>query len=134
VAAGAFTRARHVSTALTHLVFTRAASGDAAFYVNGVDRAMSRRGPKAELTPFPGRIEGDFSNWIEGCRLVLGRGRPEEEHPPHVWQGDYFRVAVYSRALGADEVRARYERGGAQRQGAIAGISHKKRIGGVRFR
>ncbi len=72
---------------LTHVVYTRAASGMARTYVGG-ESVVGRIVP------------GTFSNWDEGYRLALG----DELIGSRPWLGEYHLVAVYSRALSADEV------------------------------
>jgi hypothetical protein len=77
-----------VSTRVSHVVYTREASGRATIYVNGIPRARRIVG-------------GDLSNWSEGFRLALANeatgGRP--------WFGEFHLVAIYGRALSAREVR-----------------------------
>ena len=71
-----------LTTELTHVVYTRDASGQARIYIDGVERASRTVG-------------GDFSNWDGGLRLALANeltgGRP--------WLGEFHLVAIYSRAL-----------------------------------
>ncbi|MBN1676018.1 MAG: FecR domain-containing protein [Kiritimatiellae bacterium] len=83
-----------VTRALTHLVATRAASGEARLYVNGACIATNR-------------VPGDFSVWNGNLPLMLAREwtvDPPGAEPRH-WLGEYYLVAIYSRALRADEVR-----------------------------
>jgi hypothetical protein len=79
---------------LTHLVYTRAVSGAATFYLNGV--AVASDG-----------IPGDFSNWNVGHHFSLG----SEANGAQPWQGDLYLVAVYNRALGPAEVAQNYHAG-----------------------
>ncbi len=76
-----------LTTALTHVVYTRNASGTAKFFINGVERASFN-------------VAGTFSNWNSTYRLglanELGAERP--------WLGTFHLVAMYSRALSAAEV------------------------------
>ncbi|MGQ9588888.1 MAG: apiosidase-like domain-containing protein, partial [Planctomycetota bacterium] len=71
----------------THIVYARDAEGNARLFVDGVLAAEAR-------------IRGDLSNWDEGFRLALAnelaRDRP--------WRGDLHRIAIYDRALPAEEV------------------------------
>ncbi len=84
-----------VTTQLTHMVYTRSASGERKLYVNGTERAA-------------GAIGGDLSNWAGSFRFALGNeisgGRP--------WLGELRLVAVYDRALRPEEVRLNFEVGG----------------------
>jgi hypothetical protein len=73
---------------LTHLVYTRSASGAATLYVDGVE--LSR-----------GTVTGNLSNWNDGYRLGLGN----EFSNDRAWLGEYHLAAVYGRALTADDVR-----------------------------
>ncbi len=83
-----------VRTELTHVVYTRDAEGQAVLYVDGEEVAKAT-------------VAGDVSNWDESYQLALAneltRDRP--------WQGEYRRVAVYDRVLGAEQVAASF-RGG----------------------
>jgi uncharacterized repeat protein (TIGR01451 family) len=71
-----------LTTELTHVVYTRDASGQARIYIDDVEQAS-------------GTVGGDFSNWDGGFRLALANeltgGRP--------WLGEFHLVAIYSRAL-----------------------------------
>jgi hypothetical protein len=83
-----------LTTDLTHVVFTRAADGIVRIYINGKLVALGQR-------------LGDLSNWADDLRLGLGneltRDRP--------WLGSIHLVAIYSRALSEDEIRANLEAG-----------------------
>ncbi|NJN66077.1 MAG: LamG domain-containing protein [Chloroflexaceae bacterium] len=72
---------------LTHVVYTRDASGNTNLYLDGVSSVS-------------GSIGGDFSNWDDTYRLALanefGGGRS--------WLGEYYQVTLYRRALSATEV------------------------------
>ena len=81
---------------LTHLVFTRAASGAERLYVDGELRSSRIR-------------PGAFGTWNPDAPLTLG-DELTEERP---WEGVFRRVAVYSRALGLPEIRRNFELGGA---------------------
>ncbi|WP_017299436.1 LamG-like jellyroll fold domain-containing protein [Nodosilinea nodulosa] len=72
---------------LSHLVYTRDNSGHAAFYVNG----QLQQGTT---------IDGNLSNWDEAYRLALGN----ELTSDRPWLGEYHLVALYNRALSAEEV------------------------------
>jgi len=81
----------HVTRGLTHLVYTRDASGTARLYVNGDMKDDS-------IT------EGNLSNWDSEYRLALAN----ELSNDRPWRGSYQLVAVYSRALSPAEVNANY--------------------------
>ncbi|MDX1997980.1 MAG: tandem-95 repeat protein [Thermoanaerobaculia bacterium] len=80
-----------LTTALTHIVFTRDASGAARVYRDGV-----------LLSSFT--TTGNLSTWVTTYKFGIGAelngGRP--------WLGDLDLVAVYSRALTATEVRQNF--------------------------
>jgi len=83
-----------VAARLSHIVYTRAADGKAAIYVNGEVAAS-------------GTVPGDLSSWDAGYRFALGneltRDRP--------WRGELRLVALYSRALTPQEVERNYRAG-----------------------
>jgi len=76
-----------VATEMTHIVYTRDASGVAKIYINGQERASQE-------------IAGDFSNWDENYRFALGN----ELTGDRAWKGEIRLVAVYNRALTPSEV------------------------------
>jgi len=78
----------------THIVFTRAASGAVSLYVDGVELAR-------------GSVAGNLSHWNDGYRLGLGN----EFSNDRPWLGEIQLAAVYSRALGADEVKQNHRAG-----------------------
>ncbi len=79
---------------LSHLVYTRDASGTARIYVNGV-QAGERK------------VEGDFSTWNVAYRLGLGN----EAGGDQPWLGELHLVAAYNRALRSGEVARNYSAG-----------------------
>jgi hypothetical protein len=83
----AFSPVNSLTTNLTHVVFTRSSSGMATTYIDGVAVSTST-------------IGGSFSTWDTGMKLgianELSSGQP--------WRGQLYLVAVYSRALTANEV------------------------------
>ncbi|HRV94273.1 MAG TPA: cohesin domain-containing protein, partial [Anaerolineae bacterium] len=83
-----------LTAALTHVVYTRDAGGVATLYIDGVKTVSET-------------VDGDFSNWDKNHRLALAneitRNRP--------WLGEYHLVALYSRALGPDEVAQNFAAG-----------------------
>ncbi|MDY7099593.1 MAG: PKD domain-containing protein [Actinomycetota bacterium] len=88
------TAAGTFGTGLTHVVFTRDASGAATVYVDG----------EVATT---GTVAGELANWDVRHRLALAnetdRSRP--------WLGTYRLVALYDRALTVDEVVANRDAG-----------------------
>jgi hypothetical protein len=72
---------------LTHLVYTRDAEGRAALYVNGRLEAS-------------GEVGGGLDNWDGSFRLALANELTQDRP----WLGEYHLVAVYDRALAAEEV------------------------------
>jgi hypothetical protein len=72
---------------LTHVVYTRDAAGLARIYVGG-EQIVGRV------------VSGSFSNWNGQYRLALA----DEHIGSRSWLGEYHLLAVYSRALTADEV------------------------------
>jgi hypothetical protein len=77
--------------ALTHVVYTRSATGQTALYIDGQQVSTGTTG-------------GDFSNWNGGSEFALGQevnGRDE-------WLGTLHLVAVYSRALTGGEVQQNF--------------------------
>jgi hypothetical protein len=84
----------------THVVFTRDANGQARLFVDGEQVAGETVG-------------GDFSNWIEGYFLGLGTELNEmsqapAEHRSRQWLGEFYRVALYNRALSEADVLASF--------------------------
>ncbi len=76
-----------VETRLTHVVYTRDASGRAKLYVDGEQKAANDVG-------------GDFSNWADGFQLALAN----ETSKDRLWKGAFHFVAIYNRALAPDEI------------------------------
>jgi hypothetical protein len=79
---------------LTHLVHTRSASGVATFYIDGIEVARTSGG-------------GALSSWNEGYRLSVGN----ELSGDRPWLGEVHLVAIYSRALTADDVKQNFKAG-----------------------
>jgi len=79
---------------LAHVVYTRSSTGLATLYVDGVDVARTTGG-------------GALSNWNESYRLAVGN----ELTGDRTWLGEVHLVAVYSRALTADEVKQNFKAG-----------------------
>ncbi len=83
-----------LTTALTHVVYTRNAAGNAIFYLNNVQQAS-------------GTIGGNFSNWDAAYALALANEFTQDRP----WLGEYHLVAIYNRALTAAEVSQNYAAG-----------------------
>jgi hypothetical protein len=83
-----------VTTALTHLVFTRAADGTAGIYINGKNVTL-------------GSVQGDFSNWDSNYKLALAN----EIRGSRPWHGEYRLVAIYDRALSPDDITNNFKAG-----------------------
>lgn len=71
-----------LTTALTHVAYTRSAAGVARIFINGTERAA-------------GTVGGDLSNWDESFRLGLAN----ELTGDRPWLGELHLVAMYNRAL-----------------------------------
>jgi len=88
------TTSNPVTTALTHVVFTRDTAGNAAIYVNGSKQANATVG-------------GDFNNWSSNFRLALAN----EFNGDRPWQGELHLVAIFDRALSSTEVSQNFNAG-----------------------
>jgi hypothetical protein len=98
----------------THVVYSRDPTGRAMLYINGKQQAA-------------GNVDGDLSNWNEDFSLAIAN----ETTKDRPWRGTLHKVAIYSRALSAEEIRAkgavlaRYDlasvpsRGGLLTQGSV---------------
>jgi hypothetical protein len=79
---------------LTHVVFTHAADGSEVFYIDGAENATNAR-------------PGGTGNWVSTYPLVvaneIGGGRE--------WLGELHLIAIYDRALTADEVQQNFDVG-----------------------
>ena len=94
------TSAGSLDTRLTHVVYTRDASGDAVLYLNG--RKQVRR-----------TVSGDVGNWDSDYRFALGN----ELGGNRPWLGALHRVAIYARALDSTQVSASYAAGAQAESG-----------------
>ncbi|MGC4952340.1 LamG-like jellyroll fold domain-containing protein [Actinomadura citrea] len=90
------TPAGSLGAALTHLAYTRSADGRTRIYVNGQLKAEHNVG-------------GSLAAWNDQFELALG----DEITGGRAWLGTYRMVAVYGRALTAEEVSARFGAGPA---------------------
>ena len=91
-----------VTTDKTHLVYTRAQDGTARLYMNG--EAVEQ-----------GTIGGDLASWNAGMRLALA-SELTGERP---WLGVFHDIAVYDRALTAEEVAAHTAAGAPEQQDGL---------------
>jgi mono/diheme cytochrome c family protein len=100
-----------------HVAYTRDASGKARLYLDGVEEAARD-------------VSGELTNWDGAFRLAVAN----ETTGDRPWKGVLHLLAIYSRALSAEEVRgnarglARYDltsvpsRGGLLTQGSVLTI------------
>ncbi|MCA9874174.1 MAG: VCBS repeat-containing protein, partial [Anaerolineales bacterium] len=79
---------------LAHLVYTRDAAGQATIYRDGEVIAQ-------------GQVSGALSAWDEGFRLAIAN----EISLDRPWLGEYHQLALYDRALSADEAAAHFRAG-----------------------
>ncbi|MEM9161687.1 MAG: LamG domain-containing protein, partial [Cyanobacteria bacterium P01_F01_bin.4] len=92
-----------LASRLTHVVYTRDAQGVAQLYLDGQAVAKTT-------------VKGDFSNWDDSFHLALANELapgPVDQQPKNSrpWFGKYYRVALYNRALTADEVQQQTAQG-----------------------
>jgi hypothetical protein len=82
---------------LTHVVFTRAADGTSTLYVkrSGLDVSFTQT------------TTGILANWDDSYPLIFGN----ESSLNRSWQGTYYLVAIYGRALTAGEVLQNFNAG-----------------------
>jgi hypothetical protein len=84
---------------LMHLVFTRSADGMARMYVDGREVAAKR-------------IEGDFASWHRDGRLLLAQeAAADSGKAGYPWIGQFHALAIYDRALTAEEVAEHFRDG-----------------------
>ncbi len=88
--------------ATTHIVATRDRSGQVRIYLNGRQSAAGNAG-------------GDLQNWTRDFQIALAN----EHSGERPWLGTLFLVAIYSRALGPDEVMKHFEAGAEARVPAL---------------
>jgi hypothetical protein len=79
---------------LTHVIFTRNAAGSAKIYVDGKERAAQQ-------------VAGDLRNWKDDFHLSIAN----ELTGDRPWLGEIQLVAIYGRALAADEVARNFAAG-----------------------
>ncbi len=104
---------------LTHVVYTRDRAGQARIFLNG--QQVARR-----------EVKGALSNWQSDYRLALAN----ELTGDRPWLGTFHLVAIYSRALNANEVKLNFEAGYLGKQTekpakpvAITIASDRQRVG-----
>lgn len=93
-----------VTTAKTHIVVTRETGGNLVIYVNGVAQVNNT-------------VDGNLNNWDSAYDFALGN----EFNADRAWLGTYHRVALYDRALSAQEVDDNYAAGSACDDGSGGG-------------
>lgn len=84
-----------LSTDLTHVVYTRDASGNARIYLNGKQSASKKVG-------------GKLDNWNTRYHLILAN----ELTGDRPWLGEMHLVAIYKKALSPKEVEQNFMAGG----------------------
>lgn len=92
-----------VKTEMMHVIHTRDAAGKVKLYVNGEEKASGEAG-------------GDLSNRDDSFRFGLAN----ETTNDRPWRGVFHRIAIYSRALNADEVRRNHAAGPRVDSGKLA--------------
>lgn len=83
-----------VKRALTHVVYTRDRDGNAKIWLNG----------EADTSK---EVTGSLDNWDGESRLALAN----EINKSRAWLGTYHLVAIYRRALSADEIQQNFAAG-----------------------
>lgn len=83
-----------LTTALTHVVYTRNSAGNAKLYLNGVETAAMNVG-------------GNFSNWNSAYKI----GVANEFNASRPWLGTLHMAAIYGRALSMTEVELNFAAG-----------------------
>lgn len=100
---------------LSHVLYTRDEEGNVALYVDGELQAEEM-------------LRGDLSNWDESYRLALGDELVGERN----WEGEYRGVAIYDRALEAEEAARQFEAGPTESPaGALVYYGFEEGGGGV---
>ena len=82
------------TTAVTHIVYSRNASGIAKVYVDGAEVSSNRD-------------DGDLSNWDRRYRLALANEWTQDRP----WLGELHLVAIYNRAMSEAEVKQNFNAG-----------------------
>jgi hypothetical protein len=81
----------------THLVATRTPDGVVRLFLDGQEVATNT-------------VAGDMNRWPDDCRLVVGN----EVSGDRPWRGEIALVALYARALSADEIARNFAAGPPQ--------------------
>lgn len=79
---------------LAHVVFTHEADGAEVFYIDGTENTTTSR-------------TGDPGNWVDTYPLVVAN----ETSGNREWLGDLHLIAIYGRALTAEEVQQNFQVG-----------------------
>ena len=104
------TPVRTAGTGLVHVVFTREASGTARIFLDGKPRVSQK-------------VTGHLNNWNGGFSLALAN----EVSGDRPWLGTLYLVAIFSRALSAEEVQQNFRAGVAMRVSpAVARDRHER--------
>ena len=97
---------------LTHLVATRSPDGVVRLFLDGKEVATNT-------------VAGDMNRWPDDCRLVVGN----EVSGDRPWRGEIALVALYARALSADEITRNFAAGPPQiEEAASLPPSHPEKI------
>ncbi len=90
-----FSPAGSLPKALTHVVYTRGADGHERIFVN-TELVAERDHP------------GSLSQWADDIDLIIGSDEGGNSSTAPSWHGKMFHLAVYKRALSAEEVFRHY--------------------------
>lgn len=107
-------RGKTVKTELMHVVYTHAKGGLTRIYIAGRQVAENR-------------TDGNTSNWDRNYRLALAN----ELSSDRPWLGTFHMVAIYSRALTAEEVSTNFS-AGPQGKPSPEQIAERKRMEAAR--
>ncbi len=97
---------------LTHLVYTRDATGAGTIYLDGNRKKVTKKST------------GNLSNWSAEFPLLLAN----EMTGDRPWLGELHLVAIYSRALSADEVAGNFVAGHRPRSAAVLAQTEQSRF------
>lgn len=89
--------------ALTHVVWTRAADGTVAAYINNQSETVVQSGGTEPITAVP----GSFSPWDDSFFFGIGN----EISAQRAWLGQFHLVAIYNKALTSSDVSQNYNAG-----------------------
>ena len=88
------TSGKFTTNTLQHVSYTRDKLGNEKIYINGTER-------------YAGVRSGNFSSWGRNLKLMLANDMSGN----YPWQGAYFLVAIYNRALSNPEIMNNYKAG-----------------------